>query len=48
MNLPEESKRANIAFADREVCTAVGYCIVRGSAWIIEIKPLPNRCSNTH
>ena len=32
MNLPEGSKRANIAFADREVCTAVGYCIVRGSA----------------
>ena len=33
MNLPEGSNRANIAFADREVCTAVGYCIVRGSAW---------------
>ena len=40
MNLPDGSKRANIAFAEREVCTAVGYCIVRGSAGIIEIEPL--------
>ena len=37
MNLPEGSKRANIAFAEREVCTAVGYCIVRGSVRNVEI-----------
>ena len=48
MNLPEGSKRANIAFAEREVCTAVGYCIVRGSVRSVEIESLSIRTNNTH
>ena len=48
MNLPEGSKRANIAFAEREVCTAVGYCIVRGSIWIVDTESVPDGCSKTH
>ena len=48
MSLPEGSKRANIAFADREVCTAVGYCIVSGSIWSIDPESFFNDYSRTH
>ena len=41
INLPEGSKRANIAFAERDVCTAVGYCIIRGSVCKFERNPCP-------
>jgi len=48
MSLPEGSKRANIAFADREVYTAVGYWIMRGSIWIIDPESLSEDYRKTH
>jgi len=48
MSLPERSKRANIAFADREVYTVAGYWIVRGSIWIIDPESLSEYYRKTH